>query len=202
MYRIRRLLVWFRRFRYSRGFGLQSPFAYGVVRYVVNEHYPYYAYERLKKEMPSVGKKVHKMGRLYFRITNWKQPKVALNIGDDAKAFETYVTAACRATRVVNVKASHSVTPIDDKLLRESEEVSLIRVVPVGDYKKYCERILECAHEKSVLVVERIHKNSATLCCWKELCSHERVTVSFDLYYCGIILFEKKHYKQNYKINF
>lgn len=200
MYKIRRLLVWLRRSRYSRGFGIQSPFAYGFVRYVVNEHYPYYAYEQLKNQLPTIDRTVHKLGRLYFRLANWKQPEVALNVGGERNAFRAYVTAGCKAVSVVDVDASSS---IDEKrLLEDGSKVALIRVVPEGAYKEWCERILEYAHENSILVVEQIHKNTSMHHFWQALCSHDSVTVSFDLYYCGIILFEKKHYKQHYKINF
>lgn len=202
MYRIRRLFVWLRRSRYSRGFGVQSPFAYGFVRYVVNEHYPYYAYERLMRQMPDIGKKAHKLGRLYFRIVNWKQPEVALSFGGEQDSFRAYALAGRRAVRVVSVDSSALMTEVEKELLALAGVVSFIRVVPEGDYKEFCERILAGAHEMSVLVVEQIHRNASMFRYWKELCAHERVTVAFDLYYCGVILFEKKHYKQYYKINF
>ena len=35
---------WLCRCKYCRGFGVQSPSAYSFIRYVINEHYPYYAY--------------------------------------------------------------------------------------------------------------------------------------------------------------
>ena len=44
---IRRWLVWLSRIHRVWGFGIQSPTDYAFVRYVVNEHWPYYAYEEL-----------------------------------------------------------------------------------------------------------------------------------------------------------
>ena len=43
------MAVWLSRINHCRGFGVQSPSAYAFIRYVVNEHYPYYAYEDLRK---------------------------------------------------------------------------------------------------------------------------------------------------------
>ncbi len=51
VYFIKRFIVWLRRVRYSRGFGVQSPWAYRFIRYVVNEHYPYYKYEHLAEQV-------------------------------------------------------------------------------------------------------------------------------------------------------
>ena len=42
-----RWLVWLSRIHHCRGFGIQSPTDYAFVRYVVNEHWPYYAYDQL-----------------------------------------------------------------------------------------------------------------------------------------------------------
>ena len=45
MNRARRILTWIRRIRHCRGFGIQSPTDYRFVRNVINENYPYHAYE-------------------------------------------------------------------------------------------------------------------------------------------------------------
>ena len=47
---IKRYIIWLRRMSYSRGFGVQSPSAYRFIRYVISEHYPYYAYADLRKK--------------------------------------------------------------------------------------------------------------------------------------------------------
>jgi hypothetical protein len=53
------------------GFGIQSPKDYAFVRYVINEKWPYYAYERLGKNDDW---RTRKLGRLYMRLANWRQP--------------------------------------------------------------------------------------------------------------------------------
>lgn len=52
--RVKRLSVWLRRAHHSRGFGVQSPSAYSFVRYVINEHYPYYSYDLLAAQFKDV----------------------------------------------------------------------------------------------------------------------------------------------------
>ena len=63
---IRRWLVWLSRIHRVWGFGIQSPTDYAFVRYVVNEHWPYYAYE----ELTDKDWLTEKLGRLYFRLAN------------------------------------------------------------------------------------------------------------------------------------
>jgi len=37
---------------------------------------------------------------------------------------------------------------------------------------------------------------------WSQIINDKRTGITFDLYYCGIILFDKKRDKRNYIINF
>ncbi len=53
---------WLRRCGYCRGFGVQSPSAYSFIRYVINEHYPYYAYQELQEQFPQLNRREHKVG--------------------------------------------------------------------------------------------------------------------------------------------
>ena len=73
MYYLKRLWIWITRLTCCRGFGIQSPSAYSFVRYVVNEHYPYYAYADLADSFPQLGKRERKLGEFYFRLANFAQ---------------------------------------------------------------------------------------------------------------------------------
>lgn len=66
-----RILRWPR----SYGFGVQSPFAYRFVRFVVNEKWPYYAYGALYDAEPIADKTMLKRCRLCLRLANHLQPK-------------------------------------------------------------------------------------------------------------------------------
>lgn len=74
LYLLKSSLIWLKRCTHCRGFGVQSPSAYRFIRYVINEHYPYYAYEELKEHMNMLSKHQHKLGRLFFRLANFWQP--------------------------------------------------------------------------------------------------------------------------------
>ena len=62
---------WLRRCGCSRGFGVQSPSAYAFIRYVINEHYPYYAYQELQERLSWFDKRGHQTGRLLLRLANF-----------------------------------------------------------------------------------------------------------------------------------
>ena len=62
-------MIWIYRWRHCRGFGVQSPSDYSFIRYVINEHYPYYAYDELYDQL-NVDKLKKKKADLLFRIAN------------------------------------------------------------------------------------------------------------------------------------
>ena len=201
MYKIRRALVWLRRSRHSRGFGVQSPWAYRFIRYVINEHYPYYSYGDLKSKWKKRGKKELKMCRLYFRISNYLQSPFALDYSYSGDMFADYVKSGCRRTHIYNVSPQMSGEEID-LVLDNLESIPFLRITLQGDYRTMFEKSLRKADNKSLFVVEGINSSKDAKAFWKEIVSSERFTTTFDLYYCGIIFFDHKRYKENYIVNF
>ena len=169
---VRRWGVWIRRVHRCRGFGIQSPTDYSFVRYVINEHWPYYAYDQLNGDDWLTSK----LGRLYFRLANWRQPSTMIQ-----DEYQRYWQAGCIETNFV---------PIINK-------VELARVL-VEDYDGW-EALLSKCDQKSVIVVEGIWRDWER---WHKLEADENTGVTFDLYYCGIVFFDKNRFKQNYIINF
>ena len=191
MYRLRRMLVWIRRWRYSRGFGIQSPSSYRFVRYVVNEHAPYYAYSVLRR-MHNVSKKQQKLLRLYLRIANHCQANLWVDSGGLLPASYTdYIKAGCQKTQV--------------RLLDEMAEpfrLQVGRLLLSGDFRDSYERFVACSDSRSLLIIEGIHQSRITRRFWRQIECDIRTGVTFDLYYCGIVFFDLKRYKQNYIVNF
>lgn len=64
-----RLLDYLLRIGKSRGFGIQSPWAYSFVRDVIFERHPYYAYAEIEDRC--ISKKEAKRQKLYHRLRNY-----------------------------------------------------------------------------------------------------------------------------------
>lgn len=187
--RLRRAWVWLRRISYCRGFGVQSPSAYRFIRYVVNEHYPYYAYGDQRKAHPHLRGADLKLMRLYLRLANFCQADTFVDAGGVAPdAFADYVAAGCRKTRVTD-------------RIDTSATVGLLRigVVPASGW---VDRMLGRTDQRSVIVVEQIGLCRELRDVWLRLLDDPRVSVSVDLYYCGIAFFDTARHKCNYTVNF
>ena len=173
MTQLRRWLVWLSRIHRCRGFGIQSPTDYGFVRYVINEHWPYYSYYYGFPNDPWLRRK---LGGLYFRLANWRQPSCM-----PPDSYQSYWQAGCR----------HVCFSTDIKVV----ELALIQIDAMDAY----ERLLSKCDEHSVLVVGGIHRNWKR---WHEMERDKRCGTTFDLYYCGIMFFDIQRPKHNYIINF
>jgi hypothetical protein len=77
----------------------------------------------------------------------------------------------------------------------DAEKVELA-VLGINDGVK---ELFSRCDDQSVIAVQDIRLNKPL---WKELVADNRVTISFDLYYCGILMFDHNRVKQHYKINF
>ena len=167
------IIIWLSRIHRCLGFGIQSPTDYQFVRSVVNEHRPYYAYQWLGSDDSWLERK---LGLLYFRIANWRQPHHFI---DKAKA-SPYIIAGCRRA----VPSAVNDGPVELAVVRDCS---------------LAHQLLCHCDSQSVMIVEDLcHQKEA----WKELVKSTQVTISFDLYYCGILMFDPKRSKQQYIINF
>ena len=150
--RLKAAVVWLCRIGHCRGFGIQSPSDYWMVRYVINEHWPYYQYETLGRNDDWL---TRKMGRLCFRLANWLQPSVV-----ESNDYKDYLQAGCRKTKF-GESSELVVMPLENSSL---DRLSYI-------YNKVSPR--------SVLVVTGISKAWKL---WRQIVDDERTGITFDLY--------------------
>ncbi len=169
--RLSYIFVWLMRISHCRGFGIQSPADYWLVRYVINEHWPYYQYAQIGCRDDWL---TRKLGRLYFRLANWRQPSVITS-----NSYGEYLHAGCRKA-----------------VFGEATELVLL---PVDECRQLLPQLFDKMGDKSVLVVEGIQDDKVL---WHDIVADQRAIITFDLYYCGIVLFDKKRTKQKYIINF
>lgn len=92
--KVRKVVLFYRFLRFRKGFGVHSPFAFGLITKVIDERCPYYCFDRiellrrqLRQSDRSVpGRKEIKAshGQLIFRLTNYFKPRQLVQLGGDA----------------------------------------------------------------------------------------------------------------------
>lgn len=193
-YKVQRYLHWLRRIKYCRGFGVQSPSAYRFIRYVINEHYPYYAYDELRKEMPRLDSLTRKRMELYFRVANFRQASLWLDFCERNDVIATYVGRGCHATQVRRITDLRQITA-DDR-------IEVLRICPTAGSEAVLEAALQQADDHTLFIIEDIGYNDTAKRMWQKLLESDITSVSYDLYYLGIAFFDRKRYKANYVVNF
>lgn len=193
-YKVQRYLHWLRRIKYCRGFGVQSPSAYRFIRYVINEHYPYYAYDELRKELPRLDSLTRKRMELYFRISNYRQASLWLDYSRRDDTIATYVGRGCHATQVCRITDLQQITA-DDR-------IEVLRICPTAGSEAVLEAALQQADDHTLFIIEDIGYNDTAKRMWQKLLESDLTSVSYDLYYLGIAFFDRKRYKANYVVNF
>ena len=191
LYYIKTSYRWFLRCGYTRGFGIQSPSAYSFVRNVINQHDPYYAYEDLEEEMKGQPLQFRKLGRLFFRLANfWQAHDVVMSSYD----YVPYINAGCHKSLV---------KMIDDYDFENAlQPVLVILKVDWLEEESIRQEVLENSSDQMLLVLMDIYANRKNNQLWKQIHRDEHCGVTYDLYTCGIIFFDKSKYKQDFKINF
>ena len=189
---LKRIFVWIKRVRYVRGFGIQSPWAYRMVRYVINEHYPYYSYAELRDLYPNIGDTIRHRAELYLRLANAFQPSLIVNGIDADSVYDAYFHAGCLKSEIVSVNTY--------KELFQFKTLEMVRVsLEAFEDKDFLDQILDVVSEKTVLILEHISKNRRL---WKSVIADNRIQVSFDLYDIGLLFFDKKVQIGRYIVNF
>lgn len=211
-----------RRFKYRRGFGVQSPFAYGMICEVINGKEPYYAFRPLHQAYLAE-KKAGKVGpdamgkdfsacrsrigrnlwpekhyRMLFRLINWVHPGRVLIPDSGTSLLRQYLTAACPNTRIATYENFETFT-----VEIEKEPMCEFVLVPsCSEMPDLSKKAADLMPQDGVLVLEDIHRSPVARRVWENLRKSPPAVLTFDLYTLGIVFFNSQYVKQNYIVNF
>ena len=186
--RIRLWIIWMMRWRYCRGFGVQSPFAYSFIRYVINEHYPYYAYKKLKKKHKAKGPATIRCGEFYLRLANYLQPAHVLLCMDDDDWRKDYILAGCRCATVSQ-----------DADIRQTQ----LLITDAEQLDENAKRMMAGnSNERKVIIAENIKKSPFHRKQWHDFAMRDGIDVTFDLYHMGVVFINTGLHKAHYTVNF
>lgn len=207
--KIKRILVWLSRISHCRGFGIQSPWAYNVSRYVINEHWSYYRYREIEEDIGFLTAVERKLGQLYFRLANFVQPLYFVEIGHDkrrSEIIEIYAGAGCERCVTLSCPDMRSV-PVPGAAARAAgkrENNARLILVVDGASADAAEIAGLCRNlaKHDYIVIEDIAAEPKARAAWLELKESLQGVLLFDLYYAGVIYVDPGRYKQHYIINF
>lgn len=179
------------RFRHRRGYGIHSPFAFGLVTKVFYERGAYYAYAPLRKMRRQIAHNTTERGdRLMLRLINAFQPNDCFIGGEQTQLTAQYLRAGKPSCQFWLIES-----------LDAAEELDML-YLDMPDWEPWATKALTKMSNKGCIVVRGIHRNARMLKAWRRLTEQEVVRVSFDLYDYGVACFRQDLHKQDYIICF
>lgn len=88
-------IVWLKRLRHRRGYGIHSPWTYHFVTQVIYNDGEYYDYPALQHQF-HLQRGRRKIARLLFRLADWFQPDEMRIPTSLPKAEQAYLLAGCK----------------------------------------------------------------------------------------------------------
>ncbi|MCD8297512.1 MAG: hypothetical protein LUC88_08060 [Prevotella sp.] len=189
------------RLSHSQGFGVQSPWAFKMVRNVINGREHHEEYDRLRYEYPRLRAMTRKLCELSFRLSSYVQPRNVIDFGESVGPYEAYIKAGYREANCILVPCEEREGEYQ-RMLSTYRDVDMLRLGPFGDFHRFAQLASLNVRNGSVFMIEGIHESKEARALWKEILRDWQNVVTFDLYYCGLVFFDAKRYKQNYIINF
>lgn len=213
---LKRRLVWIRRIGRCRGFGVQSPWAYNMVVNVINDHSPYSAYAPLAEEFKGQSRIRRKLNELYLRLANNIQFETVVDFcGDDDEVGGDALTIIRPDDREtlesedgfwaymnVGLGKAKDAKGVTGAANLPKDGVALVRLKADEHLPIYLNKVGGAAKDGWIVIVEGIHGSAKVRRQWCEWIEKSDNIVVFDLYYCGLVFFDSKRYKQEYIINF
>lgn len=196
---IRRTWRRWRRLRHRCGYGIHSPFAFGLVTGVVYEREAYYAYASLHALRPQHTQALcERDDQLLFRLINHHRPRSCFVVGAHTDLTMLYLKAGCRNCSFHHIDGAKVSSPTSRTLpLPEAEMICLIGC---DAWSEWAERALPSDDSRCMIVVSDIDADKGRA--WRHIIKDTRVRMSFDLGHIGIICCEKRLNKQDFIIRY
>lgn len=209
--------------RHHKGHGIHSPFVFNFITKVIEEKTPYHAYEDVRnymKNFPTLSFRENKTHRLLFKIVNYFNLKKILELGGGLGIHTLYMTAAASDIECLSVELTPSkynqaqmlynewnrnITQSEEKFppINEKKDCIFVNLKNYNaSHNELIVYLLSLVHKDSVIIIDGIRTNRKLQTLWKMLIQQQDVIVSLDLFHLGILFFDKKYYKRNYKLSF
>lgn len=209
--------------RHHRGHGIHSPFVFNFITKVIEEKTQYHAYEDVRNyvnRFPDFSFRENKTHRLLLKIVNYFKVKTILELGSGSGINTLYMTVTASDIECLSVelspvkyeKAQQLYNEWYRNVLQSKEQFPIINekkdciFVDLRNYKvphnELVIYLLSLVHKDSIIIIDGIRTNRKLQTLWKMLVQQDEVIVSLDLFHLGILFFDKKYYKRNYKLSF
>ena len=184
-----------------------------------------------KRKIADIAKysaKPPKMAQLLFRLVLYLKPKNIIELGTSLGISTAYLSSPLNHTKVYTLEGCPETAAIAlqnfkkldlqnieltlgnfDKtfpeILKNAETLDLVFID--GNHTKeatlrYFYQCLDKVHNDSFIIFDDIHWSKDMEEAWTSICANEKVCVSVDLFFMGIVFFRKQQVKEHFILKF
>ena len=183
---------------------------------------------RTVKQLLHYSVKPAKYSQLLFRLANHFQPETVLELGTSLGITAAYIAKANSKSNFITIEGCPEIAAIAKRNLSELNFTNVQMMVgnfdtllpdiiektkPIdfvffdGNHRKaatlnYFNQCLKKINEGSVFVFDDIYWSAEMKEAWQEIKSNDKVTVTIDLFFMGIVFFRKEQNKEHFILRF
>lgn len=185
--------------------------------------------QRTIKSIARHALKPKKFGQLLYRIVNYYQPEQLLELGTSLGITSAYLSSATKKGNLVSLEGAPAVAKAATNHFKKLD-LKNIKVItgnfdntlgPVlsdlkkvdfafidGNHRKepttrYFNALLPFCNDATILIFDDIHWSAEMEEAWETIKAHERVLLTIDLFFIGLVFFRKDFIvKQHFSIRF
>lgn len=190
-----------------------------------------YADKQRKKNINDIAKHAlqpPRLAQLLYRLTHDLKPHTIIELGTSLGITTLYMQKAAPQAKVYTVESCREIADVAKEVFKKAgvSGIELITgnfddtfpgilqnldkpdlVYIDGNYQKaavlkYFELCLPKAHDRTLLILSDIYRSDGMKEAWAIIKTHPRVTVTFDLFWMGLVYFKKGQAKENFLIRF
>lgn len=205
----------------SKGFGVQSPFAFRFVREVLNRRCSLPKLTHEDNHLLKLNGVSKQFLGLTVRLLRFQKPETVWTLGKDAQRFSIVQQTGFLDNFFVLKEVPSDISldiPMKSYIVKSKENFSTDEVESPfdGSLSKYdfatvpaeqldehlTEYLITHSKTSSMLFLTNIHVTKVALKNWQRLVKDDRTVITFDLYNHGIVFFDHTKSKQNFKVNY
>ncbi len=181
----------------------------------------------LKRIASTVSIPVH-LGRLLYRLCKHYQPQQIIELGTSVGISTMYLAANNPESTVYTIEGDETILNIaqtrfrqlgfnniktvagnfDDRLPALLQDIKTFDMAFIdGNHNSkalicYVNQLMSIAKDSSIIIVDDIRWSKDMEKAWKYITTDPKVTISIDLFRCGILIFEKGITKQHFLLGY
>lgn len=168
------------------------------------------------------------MGRLLYRLVKNQKPETILELGTSLGISTMYLATGNQGSKVYSIEGDATLSKIASNninkrgvtnvslitsdfdaeipsLLNSIEKIDMVFID--GNHTeeatmRYFNLLVDKVNSESIIIIDDIRWSEGMRSAWQNICNNKNVSISIDLFRCGLVFFRKGIVKQHFNLRY